>query len=60
MSYLSFFGCKVFKNRHEKIGLAVTVSPIFFSNMFIFNVYRLSFFYNRLGLIGKEEGLFNR
>ena len=29
MGYFSFFGCKVFKIGHEKIGLTVTASPIF-------------------------------
>gem|GEM_PF-3059917 len=29
MGYFSFFGCKVFKIRHEKIGLTVTASPTF-------------------------------
>lgn len=38
MGYFSFFGCKVFKIGHEKIGLTVTASPIFLCNLLSINV----------------------
>ena len=39
MGYFSFFGCKVFKIGHEKIGLTVTASPILVS----MSIYRMLF-----------------